>query len=280
MCWGERFMEDGNEWIPIPPAVDIPIEMVRGVMTQDLAIMSQTIPRLFIGGVAFTRMLGMFPKLPDTFLAHLPHSLQKTYVGWDMKQPDGTVPVFAADGRIIDFRHGSEMIMRSLGADLGRWGNIGAMDNYMVNQRDEIIQARREAIRYYLAGEVAKAERIRRRFEKRHGFPLTISKQQIQEAIRLRSTPRPERVLERIPPELRPVYQQMLARSGGPRRLALPGEAITQAETARQRDVLRRAETLLLEPGAIDRLRQLAQESEALEGRRGFVGYRARESQS
>lgn len=273
---GERFLEDGNEWIPIPPAVDIPMNLIKAFATEDLALMQQTIPRLFPGGIAFSRAMGVLPRLPDTFMAGLPASLQKTYVGWDMVQPDGTVPMFSADGRIIDFRSGSEIILKGLGADLNRWQSPGELDNYLVKQRDEIVNARREAIRLYLSNDVQKAEAVRREFQKRHGFPLTITRDQIRQAIRLRTTPRPERILDRMPTEARHLYQQLAAVSGVPQRAQLPASAITDAQTARQRDQLRKAHTLLLDPETVKKLQALAQLQEAqAKAGKSFIGYAA-----
>jgi len=270
---GERFLEDSNEFIPIPPVVDIPIDLIRGFATGDVEVFQQTIPRMFPGGIAFARALGMAPRLPDTWLAGLPHSLQKTYVGWDFRDEKGFVPVFKGDGTLIDFRHGGELILRSLGADLGRFANAGELDNYLVRNREEMVRMKAEAIRQYLANNIDKGESIRRQFAKRFGMPLKITKQQWQSAIRLRTTPRPERMLDRMPRDARHLYAELLKVSQ-PSRLGIPAEALTASETSRGRDVLRKNETLALDPETVKHIQAMvAAQVEQDKAGKSFRGY-------
>lgn len=274
---GERFLEEGNKWIPIPPIINIPADFIRAFATQDMEVMRQVLPRIIApGGIALSRAIGILPDLSGGFLGDLPHLLQKTYVDYSMRQPDGSVPRFSADGRLIDMRHGGEIILRGLGADMGRFQNAQEIDNYMVQQRENIVQARRDVMRLLLSNETQKAESIRRQFRKRHGFPLTVTKQQFTEAMRMRSTPRAERILERLPPDARPMFQQLAAISGVPQRSALPMEAIAEISTARQRDALRQVQTVHLDPATLLKMRQLAEEAAQIErAGRSFVGFSA-----
>jgi len=209
-------------------------------------------------------------------LGDLPHLLQKTYVDYSMRQPDGRVPRFSADGRLIDMRSGSEIILRGIGADLGRFQNAQEIDNYLIQQRDQIVESRREVLRLLFSNETQKAEALRNEFKKRHGFPLTVTKQQLTEAMRTRQTPRAERILERLPPDARPYYQRLAAVSGVAERSALPREALVELSTARSRDSLRQVQTVNLDPATVHRMRQLADEAAQQErAGRSFVGYSA-----
>jgi hypothetical protein len=270
---GERFLEDGNEFIPVPPIVDIPVDMIRGIITDDWDLMSQAIPRTIPGGVALSRALNMQAKLPE-WMGGLADRLQRTHVGWDMRQPDGTVPLFSGDGRLIDFRNPPELLLRALGVDMGRFGQPGELDNFLVRQRDEIVNTRRDVIQALLSNEVSRAQSLTRRFERRFGIPLTITKDQLRAAIALRTTPRPERLLDRIPPDVRPFYQEALARTPiSAERSALTPEELRQGETARQRAQLRQFEVPRLDPETVAALKQLVDRQQGPQPGESFVPF-------
>ena len=98
----------------------------------------------------------------------------------------------------------------------------------------------------------------------------------MREAMRMRQTPRAERILERLPPDARPAFQKLAAISGVPQRSALPKEAIQEIATARARDHLRTVQTVHLDPATIMKVRELAAEAaRAQEAGRSYVGYSA-----
>jgi len=275
---GERFLEDGNEWIPVPPVIDIPIDMIKGLASNDIELTRQSLSRLVPGGVALSRAIGMAPRLPSP-VGELSRLAQKTYVGYDMRTEEGLVPVFAGDGRLIDFRSGPDVMLRALGADLGRFKNAGELDQFLVKQRAEIIDFRRRALQAYLSNEVVKGNRIRGQFQKKFGFPLTITKEQLRQAIRLRQQPRVERLLDRLPREARPAFQRLVAQTR-PQATGLGTREVSArllevTETARQRDQLRQR-NIALEPETIQRLRELlAQQEKEKDAGRAFASFGA-----
>jgi len=73
---------------------------------------------------------------------------------------------------------------------------------------------------------------------------LTISKDQLDEAIKNRTISRTERILDRMPPDQRPMYQQMAAARAA--EMGVEPEAIVGADTARQRAESRRVQAVPL----------------------------------
>ena len=66
-----------------------------------------------------------FPIHPPGVLGgDLVGAVQRTYVGWDQEQ-DGLVPVYRADGALIDWAPRAEVMAKGLGIDLGAWSNKG-----------------------------------------------------------------------------------------------------------------------------------------------------------
>jgi hypothetical protein len=242
---GDRFFQDGNEYVPIPPVVDIPMNLIRGALDPGQRdLIQNNLPRLVPGGIAAARVMGMMPNLMEGPLFGLPGSLQKTYVDFKTKTEDGRVPVYKADGTLIDYQGTGQIFAKALGVDFGTFKQTADFDAFLLKNRDQIVEYRRRAIAALLANEIPKMQGVKQEFKRRFGIELTISKDQLDEAMKNRLVPRTERILERIPPELRGQFQQ-LAASRAPE-LGVSAEAIMGADTARQRMQSRQIGTLPL----------------------------------
>jgi len=230
---GEKLMDGGQEWIPLPPIAAIPTEFISGFAKDDVRMMSDAVARLVPGGVALNRTLGIMPDVSGTPAAIF-GPLQKTYAGWSTPAPDGKVPVFKGDGNLIDFRSPSELVMRGLGVDLGKFSDSGQLDNFLLKNREEIIRYRQQYLAKLVANDYRGAQGVQAQFQKRFKMPLTVTKQQISAFVTNREAPRTERILNRIPLEGRGQYQQMVAR--GPYHLGIPKQEFLQNPTVASRD--------------------------------------------
>lgn len=230
---GDKLMEGGQEWVPLPPIASIPTEFISGFAKGDVRELSDAVARTIPGGVALNRTLGI---LPD--IGHTPFGvfgpLQKTYAGWQQPTPDGKIPVFKADGSLIDFRNPSELVLRGLGVDLGRFSDSGQLDNFLLKNRDEIIRYRQAYLSKLVANDYRGAQGVQQEFQKRFKMPLTVTKQQVSAFVQNREAPRTERILNRIPAEGRGQYQQMVAQ--GPYHLGIPQQQFLQNPTVGSRD--------------------------------------------
>ena len=226
---GEKFTEDGNGWIKVPPIVSVPHQFVSGLASGDTAQLVNAVSRLVPGGVALSRAIGVMPEMPFPMDA-----LQKTYAGWSTPLEDGRVPVFKA-GRLVDFKSPTELVMRALGADMGKFNEGGSLDGYLVKQRELIVQARQEYLAKLMANDYAAAERVASAFEKKVGVPLTVSRAQVKAFAASRNTPRTERILDRLPADVRSQYLGVVNPAG----LNVPAASLTGGGTSRSRDAVR-----------------------------------------
>lgn len=244
---GSRFFQTGNEWVPIPPVADIPLNLIRGVLDPgQRALLQDNLPRLIPGGVATARLLNLQANLPETPLFGLPGALQKTYIDPKQQTEDGRIAVFKADGTLIDYQSKGQIFAKALGVDLGTFKESSDFDGMLLKNRDQIVEYRRRAIAALLANDIPKMQSVQAEFERRFKMKLTVSKEQLDEAMQNRLVSRSERILDRMPPDLRPQFQQMAAARAP--EMGLEAEALAGADTARQRMQARRVEALPLGP--------------------------------
>lgn len=234
LLYGPRFSDPNEQIIPLPPVAAIPRDVIMGISTEDRRLLSSAIFRLAPAGVALHRMVGLAPELTEVpAMGGVPGSLQATYVGWDQPLPSGEVPVYKADGKLIEYRTPAEVVARGLGLDLGQWQEQGQLDKYLVTQREEIAKARSSYIRALVMNDVGGAERVRKDFERRFKVPLSVTQEDIQRALRSQTEGRTERVLDRINPAVRARYAQMADATGYARNVE---GGLASAPTARGRE--------------------------------------------
>lgn len=205
---------------PIPPIVDIPYRAVQAMTDADSEKIKRDIPRLFPGGVAISRMSGALPSLQSTPFG----ALQKEYVGWGQEAPDGTVPIFKSDGTLKDYVDPVDLVGRSLGFTHGAQ-EAADRDKWILRQREQIIQARREYLKALGTNDSARAQGVATQFKQRFGYDLSVTQQQVRNWQKLQTVPRTDRILNTLPIQARPVYQsavgQMVEQNFGLQREAL-----------------------------------------------------------
>jgi hypothetical protein len=235
---GTRLSEKGQGWLPVPPIVDVPVSLLQGIVNEDTAMLANSVARLIPGGVALNRALGITGEWPQGPMGAV-GALQKTWVDWNNPSPDGLFPMYKGDGSLIDYLPGSEIVAKGLGVDMGMFQTKGGLDNYLNKQREDILESRRQYLRAMASNEPGRAEAIRREFLKKHGVPLTVNERQVRDFLESQGVSRTERILDRLPPEVRSSYQQMAAASGAAANLN-PG-ALERGPTSTRRNIERNA---------------------------------------
>ena len=153
------------------------------------------------------------------------------------------IPVYNAQGALIDYKHWSALMARGLGFDMGAWGEQGKLDHYLMQQREEILKYRHEYLRRLRANDVAGAMGVARefgtRFKDPNGkpIPLTVTKDQVTRYLRQQITSRSERILDRMPPGTRGLYAGLVDQGGYAANL--PRGTIVEQRTSRARDPYR-----------------------------------------
>ena len=266
---------EGGRYL-IPPIIGIGKDAAAFASSGDMELAKEVWPRVVPGGIALARALNAFPKI-DSPLGNLSPLLQRRYADWSNPTPDGLIPVYKADGRAIDQQPPAVLIQRALGVDLGRWKDQYELEGWMVKNREEIVEARRQYLNAMLGNNTGRAMRIAEDYEKRFGLKLTVSKAQIDSAVRLRTVMRPERLLDRIPPDLRQKYAQIAGATRG-RSMGVTEEELMSGRSAKLRDA-QRHEAVRLDPETLAVLERLAEaekrKAAALRGTPAYAPFEA-----
>jgi len=251
---GDRLLDKNSQILPVPPVIDIPVGLMRGLANEDMGMLANSVARLVPGGVAINRAVGLLPQMPRSPLAGLPGVLQKQYVDYKNPLPTGEVPVFKGDGTLVAYRKPSEIVAKSLGVDMGKWEQEGGLDNYLAKQREEILSYRQRYLQALAGNDVPKAQGVAADFQKKFkGIPLTVTQTQVKSYLRSRVVGRTERSLDRIPPEVRWQYQKMVEMGGGIPGLTAEG---LQQPTATGRNPFRTGISPLQAEALLDAQRQ------------------------
>jgi hypothetical protein len=224
---GAQRAVQGEGPFPVPPIVDIPMQMYRAFVSDDIDLWKQQVARVVpFGGVAAGRLAGILPAGPDS----LPVAIQREFVDWKGGQ-DGMVARYKADGSLVGYEHAASVVLRGVGADLGAFRDTPTVDAYLLKQRDLVTDYRRRAINAMLNGNMEQFGKLKAEFEKRTKLPLTITQQQLQQQMKLREVPRVERMLDRLPADVRPIYAQMAAATQ-PERFGMDPALVAEGATS------------------------------------------------
>ena len=163
----------------LPPALDIVVNATQAIGSGDAELLGQTLPRMIPGGVAVSRVLGMAPDLP------LPLGVQKQYADWS-RMEGGQVPIYKEDGRLVGNMDGAATVLKALGADMKQFKEPQQISSFLLSNREQMRDYRRQWITAVLGNNIGEAEKVKAEFERRFKFPLTVSKSQMKNAIKLR----------------------------------------------------------------------------------------------
>jgi len=171
----------------LPPSVGMIATAAKAIPTGDWEALGNVIPQFIPNGIAISKAIGVLPQLPFSL------GMQRNFADWSNMR-DGKVPYYKADGRFLGHFNASETILKGLGADMSKFKESSEISAFMLKNREQMRDSRRQWIASVLANDVAQAERIKAKFEKKYGMPMTVTKTQMKSAIKLRD----ESVVSRI----------------------------------------------------------------------------------
>ncbi|MGA1752727.1 MAG: hypothetical protein ACO395_05115 [Pontimonas sp.] len=215
---GRAFTDTKQEvgLIGLPPAIDIPVNMVRALLSDDLALMQNSVSRLVPGGIAINRMLGTMPQLPV-----VGDVLQKRYADWGAIQPDGTVPIRDVTGRVVEMPSATETILRGIGFDFTKVNGPQELIAHMRTNGERYKETKWRVLRAMRAGNLTEANSIRQDFMNRTGIPVSVSRVDLDRFIQSADQTVPDRMFKTLP---RPVKDALTAGS------TLPGTESPQLQ--------------------------------------------------
>ena len=202
---GDRFFKERDATGSLagniaPPALDILVNATQAVGTGDLELLKETIPRMIPGGVAFSRLVGAAGQVP------MAAGLQRQYADWS-NMKEGQVPVYKSDGRLIGNMNASSVVLKALGADMRQYKEPQELNKFLLANREQMKEYRRKWISSVLGNNLGEAERIKAEFEGRFKMPLTVSKAQMKNAVKLREQSVVSRVGDTMEKASRTTYQ-------------------------------------------------------------------------
>jgi hypothetical protein len=275
---GERIFDSppGMLGVRMPPIISIPMDAMKGVFEGDAQMLSNALLRATVpGSIAISRALGVMPKIDGIPIID---DLQKYYADYDNPNEQGLIPVYKFDGTLVDFRSRTQLIMQGLGVNVGAHKHASNFDHYVNTQRDLIAQMKgqiRNAL--IMENDFEKASKLEAEFQRKFGFPVAFSKEQMRAGFDAVNAPRTARVLERTPKEFRPFIQRMLAEDSA--RLGLQPDQIIMGDTIASRRKQGETYERPISPEAMEQMQRLveARGGTIEEGRRlafeGFEGY-------
>jgi len=208
---GPLFVEPDSDAaynLPLSPAFSTIRDASQALMEDDVSLIGSLAPRFIPGGIAFSRLLNIAPRISEP--RGWTGGLQRESADWGQIQPGGQVPIYRADGSLLEYRSAAKTVLGGLGFNSYMFQNDKALNGFLVKNRQEIIGERRKYVDAMLANNPAKAQQIKTAFEKRFKFPLSVTKAQVDSAIQLREVPLKERMYTRMQPQFRPVVRPYL----------------------------------------------------------------------
>lgn len=225
-----RFQAEGGSALPFtPPAIDIPVSVIKALATDDRELLKRQIARLIPFGIAGTRLwertlqpmveaegvrelihtLGIQPQL-------LPPQTRALFADYAAAAyEDGRVPVLDSDGVLVGYQHPLTLIMRGFGVPVPETEGTG-LHRYLINNAEEITHYRVMAYDALLAGDHSKFSSISSEFSRRFRYrdaqgreyplPLILSPSGFEARARARTLPREARLFQGLPPEYRGLY--------------------------------------------------------------------------
>lgn len=229
--------------LPLVP----PILSVAGALPYDLAAgdshLTETrkaIPLMVPGGLGAARAIGYVPVV-GTGAAKF---LGRQYVDYNSPGPDGRYPTFTPNGNLTGFMSLPEILAAATG--FGEGGAVQQEEkgifNMLLKNRDRIRATKREFVLAVTNGDIAGADAIDQEFQQSfNGTSIRklVSKQDFANEQKRRQITRAEKLLDTLPPAIRPMYAQALQTA----MLEMPAEflgfqsaeAVTRGHTAKQR---------------------------------------------
>ena len=205
---GDRFLRERDPTGALvtnfaPPALDIVLNGVKAVGSGDIELLGKTLPRLIPGGVGLNRALGIATELP------LPPGMQTTHADWgNMK--GGQVPIFKDDGRFVGNMDALGVVLKGLGTDMRQLKEPQQLSSFLLTNREQMREYRRQWISAVLGNNIGEAEKVKIEFEKRFKLPLTVSRTQMKNAIKLREQSVVSRVGDTMERASRSAFQKFI----------------------------------------------------------------------
>lgn len=200
--------------IPVPPIISLALAGVRDLTAGEFKFLPYSAPLLLPGGIAAMRAGSVLAPLvaPDAG-PEIMQNLGRKYVDYRNPGPDGKYPMFTRNGQLMGYFGPWDLFQMGTGVGRGGQGARTERDlmGYLVTQRERIRDHRRQWLQRLGANDQAGADRIKADFDNLYpGVGLAIKPSDIQAVQMRREIPRLERILDTLPPDIRPIFAEII----------------------------------------------------------------------
>ena len=186
---------------PAPPVASVLGGAVLGALTDDdQESFRRALPLLLPGGLALSKALNAAPNVREWPGGDTIGALQRQWVDWGARTPEGLVPVYKSrDGTFIGWQSAMQLAAKATGLDRFGWKDEQELTAYLSKHRQEISKQRNRVMDAMLRGDQQTAEAVSAEFERRWGWKMTVTQQDLKRRQEAQGTTRVARVWERMP---------------------------------------------------------------------------------
>ena len=223
----------------VPPALQLGGAAVLSGVSGESEHIRRALPLLMPGGIGAARAVGFVPGGQP-----LAEVVEKKYADYKNRTEDGRVPVYNAKGALLAYKTDTQMLASAFGLGDVAGARERELAKYLLAQRGKVRAMKKEYLQALYENDAPGATRILQSYERM--FPgmggLPIKDTDIR-ALHLREdVARVERLLETMPPNLRPMYTDVVSTAMGAQAPQLLGllEPLKGTDTIRMREPYRR----------------------------------------
>lgn len=226
----------------VPPAVGLVgaplVDVAKG--DTEFTESRKMLPLLVPGGVGLSKVIGTIPGGQAAAQA-----IGRRYVDYSLTTPDGRHPQYTSEGNLIGYLTPTQIVIQGLG--LGRYTDIQLEQQAyasLLRNREKLRAWKRDYRVAILNGDFGKAQAVDSQFQVEFpGVSLKemMTKQEFEAEKLRREIPRLEKILDTLPPDVRPMYAQAVQTamlSLGPEFLNMPQGGLTSGATLKSRNRL------------------------------------------
>jgi hypothetical protein len=187
-------------WPIVPPAVGLAGNAVMSVAQGSLDPLRKSWGIMVPGGVVARRLM---------------QNVSPSRADYKNRTPDGRIPVYNKDGALVGTYSPWELTMKAMGLNPASVTAEQQATQYIVSQRDKIRGYRKKYLDAFMKNDVRQSEIINAEFQKAYpGFgPIQVTKADLKALDTRRQVSRINRVMQGVPAQYRPMFQQMVNES-------------------------------------------------------------------
>lgn len=188
----------------VPPVAQLAGGAMYGLTTGDWQYLQKSMPLLVPGGIGIGRVAGLFNQQAAQLL-------QKKYVDYNTRTPDGRMPMYKANGQLVGYYTPVQVAMVAFGLQPSDMTQEQNFADYLQQQGQIAQQLRRQFVEAWATNDMSTAQQADDEYTKKFGRGIQLKPSDIQALRDRRMMLRMQIMLKQLPREIRPEFQQMAA---------------------------------------------------------------------